>query len=176
MRLHRDKITVENGNRAHGIGALDIRTFEPFAKNPAISKVFREIGYADELGSGMRNSYKYTMMYSSAEPEFIEGDVFKIIIPLSVGSMTRVGPLTSPVASGEVSGEVISVKLDIQKLNALLEYCREARSRIEMQMYCGIKSQDYFRRNILLPLLDSGRLKRTIPDKPNSSKQKYIKA
>ena len=78
--------------------------------------------------------------------------------------------------SGEVSGEVISVKLDIQKLNALLEYCREARSRIEMQMYCGIKSQDYFRRNILLPLLDSGRLKRTIPDKPNSSKQKYIKA
>ena len=180
LLIERDKITVENGNRAHGIGALDIRTFEPFAKNPAISKVFREIGYADELGSGMRNSYKYTMMYSGAEPEFIEGDVFKIIIPLSVGSMTRVGPLTSPVASGEVSGEVsgdvISVKLDIQKLNALLEYCREARSRIEMQMYCGIKSQDYFRRNILLPLLDSGRLKRTIPDKPNSSKQKYIKA
>ena len=64
----------------------------------------------------MRNSYKYTLMYSGAEPEFIEGDVFKIIIPLSVGSMTKVGPGTSPVASGEVggevSGEVISVKLD----------------------------------------------------------------
>ena len=69
LLIERDRITVENGNRAHGIGALDIRSFEPFAKNPTISKVFREIGYADELGSGMRNSYKYTMMYSGAEPE-----------------------------------------------------------------------------------------------------------
>jgi ATP-dependent DNA helicase RecG len=108
---------------------------------------------------------------------------FKIIIPLSFGSMTKVCPGTSPVASaqvgkssGEVGGEVIRVNLDVQKLNALLAYCKEARSRTEMQSFCGIKSQDYFRRNILLPLLESGRLKRTIPDKPNSSKQKYIRA
>ena len=190
LLIERDKITVENGNRAHGIGALDIRSFEPFAKNPAISKVFREIGYADELGSGMRNSYKYTMMYSGAEPEFIEGDVFKIIIPLSFGSMTKVGPGTSPVASAQVgksdgqvvksSGQVddaaITVKLDITKLNALLEYCAEARTRAEMQAFCEIGSRDYFRNKILLPLLESGRLKRTIPDKPNSSRQKYIRA
>ena len=132
------------------------------------------------------------MMYSGAEPEFIEGDVFKTIILLSFGSMTKVGPGTSPVASGQVSGEVggevsgevdgkagekpVTVNLDIQRLNALLQYCEEARSRIELQEFCGIKSQDYFRRNILLPLLESGRLKRTIPDKPNSSKQRYIRA
>lgn len=184
LLIERDRITVENGNRAHGIGALDIKTFEPFAKNPPISKVFREIGYADELGSGMRNSYKYTMMYSGAEPEFIEGDVFRIIIPLSVGAMTKVGPSTSPLKGGEVSGEVggevehdtISIKLDIKKLTDLISFCEEPRSRTEMQAFCGIKSQDYFRNNILLPLLDSGRLKRTIPDKPRSSKQKYVKA
>ena len=194
LLIELDAITVENGNRAHGIGALDIRTFEPFAKNPAISKVFREIGYADELGSGMRNSYKYTMMYSGAEPEFIEGDVFKIIIPLSVGSMTKVGPGTSPVTNSHVGGQVvkssgqvvkssgqdaasiITVKLDIMKLNELLAYCTEERTRAEIQAFCGISSRDYFRNNILTPLLQSGRLKRTIPDKPNSSKQKYIKA
>ncbi len=127
------------------------------------------------------------MMYSGAEPEFIEGDVFKIIIPLSFGSMTKVGPGTSPVASGQVSGQVvkssgqvenaaISVKLDIAKINALLEYCAEARTRAEMQAFCEIGSRDYFRNKILLPLLESGRLKRTIPDKPNSSKQQYIRA
>ena len=180
MVIERDRILVENGNRAHGIGVLDLKTFKPFAKNPPISKIFREIGFADELGSGMRNSYKYTKLYSGAEPEFIEGDVFEIIIPLTTGSMTKVGPGTSPVTggevSGEVSGEVVSVKMDIIKLNELLDYCKEARSRVEMQEFCGIRSQDYFRKNILMPLLDSGRLKRTIPDKPNSSKQKYIRA
>lgn len=76
------------------MGVLNINTFEPFSKNPTISKVFREIGYADELGSGMRNSYKFTRLYSGAEPEFIEGDVFKIIIPLTTGAMTKVGPGT----------------------------------------------------------------------------------
>ena len=58
--------------------------------------------------------------------------------------MTKVGPGTSPVASGQVSGEVggevsgevdgeagekpVTVNLDIQRLNALLQYCEEARS------------------------------------------------
>ncbi len=79
--IEKDCIFTENSNRSHGYGSLDLATFEPFPKNPAISKVFREIGLADELGSGMRNTYKYTKLYSNAEPEFKEGDVFRIIVP-----------------------------------------------------------------------------------------------
>ena len=41
------------------------------------------IGYADKLGSGVRNLYKYSKIYSGKDPEFIEGDVFKIIVPLN---------------------------------------------------------------------------------------------
>ena len=66
--------------------------FEPFSKNPPISKIFREIGLADELGSGMRNSYKYTKMYSGGIPTFTEGDVFRITIPLSPASTMSAGP------------------------------------------------------------------------------------
>lgn len=51
--VERDKITTENANLAHGHGNLNLKTFRSFAKNPLISKVFREIGLADELGSGM---------------------------------------------------------------------------------------------------------------------------
>ena len=64
MIIDDEKITVENSNLAHGMGALDLQKFEPFPKNPAISKGFRERGLADELGSGMRNTYKYTRLYS----------------------------------------------------------------------------------------------------------------
>ena len=39
-----------------------------------------------------------------------------------------------------------------------------------------IQSKTYFRKVILKPLLNSGKIKMTIPDKPNSKNQKYIKA
>lgn len=90
--IERDKITTENGNLAHGHGNLNLKTYRPFAKNPPIAKVFREIGLADELGSGMRNSYKYTKLYSGGEPVFTEADVFTTIIPLSEAATATVGP------------------------------------------------------------------------------------
>ena len=43
---------------------------------------FVNIGRADTLGSGMRNLYKYTKLYSNAEPILSEGDVFEMRIPL----------------------------------------------------------------------------------------------
>lgn len=83
---------TENANRVHGYGMLELSNFEPFSKNPTISKVFREISLADELGSGMRNTYKYTKLYSGGRPEFIEGNIFKTMIPLTAVSVGKVGP------------------------------------------------------------------------------------
>ena len=48
-----------------------------------IANFFRNIGYADQLGSGVRNLFKYSRLYSGEDPEFIEGDIFKIIVPLN---------------------------------------------------------------------------------------------
>lgn len=91
MIIDDEKITIENSNLAHGMGALDLQKFEPFPKNPAISKVFREIGLADELGSGMRNTYKYTRLYSGVDPLFEEGNIFRTIIPLKKIATQKVG-------------------------------------------------------------------------------------
>lgn len=40
--------------------------------------------------------------------------------------------------------------------------------------YIGLTHREHFRSRILLPLLKSGKLLSTIPDKPNSPKQKYV--
>jgi ATP-dependent DNA helicase RecG len=58
----------------------------------------------------------------------------------------------------------------------ILEYCATPRTRKEVQKYAGINNRDYFRLKILKLLLESGKLKMTIPDKPNSRNQKYVRA
>ncbi|WP_455502909.1 hypothetical protein [Blautia sp.] len=40
------------------------------------------IGYADALGSGVRNLYKFTKIYSGGKPDFEEGDIFKLTVPI----------------------------------------------------------------------------------------------
>lgn len=79
-----EKTTVkgENSNKAHGFGEIDLNEFTPFPKNPTIAGVFKEIGFADELGSGIRNMKKYCQIYSNSQPILIEGDVFKTIISI----------------------------------------------------------------------------------------------
>lgn len=61
---------------------LSLGEKEPNPKNPIIAAFFRNIGYADQLGSGVRNLFKYSKYYSGKEPQFIDGDVFRIIVPL----------------------------------------------------------------------------------------------
>lgn len=57
----------------------------------------------------------------------------------------------------------------------LIDYLNVPRSRQEIQEFCGFKSRNYFVKNILNPLIESGRVDLTIPEKPQSSKQKYVK-
>jgi len=80
--IERDRMYVENANRAARTGLITPYNFEPSPKNPIIASFFRNIGHSDQLGSGVRNLFKYSKYYSGKEPELIEGDVFKIIVPL----------------------------------------------------------------------------------------------
>lgn len=157
--IERDQLCTENANRSHGHGVLHLSSFEPYAKNPPISKVFREIGLADELGSGMRNTNKYTKLYSGGTPDFVEGDVFRTVIPLSPVAVEKVGPQDTTQVTTQV---------------AILAFCKEPRSKMEIMAHCGYKNAKNFTQLYLKPLIESKRLQMTFPDKPQSRNQKYV--
>lgn len=167
---------TENANRAHGQGMLELSSFQPFAKNPAISKIFRETSLADELGSGMRNTYKYTKLYSGGTPEFIEGDVFKTMIPLSAVSVGKVGPSQSNLVTDQVTDQVDRNVDGIEKeqdaSQHILDFCQVERSKKEICEYMGYRNKTFFTRKYLFPLIQGGKLQMTKPDKPNSRNQK----
>jgi len=81
--IEKGRLLSENWNSPHVHGVIDPANFSPFPKNPVIAKFFKEIGRVDELGSGVRNAFKYCSIYApGTRPEFIEDDVFTTIIPL----------------------------------------------------------------------------------------------
>lgn len=80
--IEQNKMYVENANRSNREGVITPDNLEPNPKNPLIASFFRNIGWSDRLGSGVRNLFKYSKYYSGQEPEFVEGDVFRIIVPL----------------------------------------------------------------------------------------------
>jgi ATP-dependent DNA helicase RecG len=81
--IEKNRMYVENANRATRAGTITPENLEPNPKNPIIASFFRNIGRADRLGSGVRKLFKYSKFYSGQEPQFIEGDVFRIIVPLN---------------------------------------------------------------------------------------------
>ena len=75
----------------------------------------------------------------------------------------------------ELNHSSVSIGMDVKKFARLMEFLEEPRSRRELQSFCGYKSRDSFMKNILYPLIESGKVNLLLPDKPKSPNQKYIK-
>ncbi len=143
---------VNDSGKITGIAPANL---SPFPKNPVIARFFKEIGRADELGSGVRNLFKYCRHYSGGKiPELIEEDIFKCIVPLT--------PEATPQATPQA-----------ERVEQICKFCQTPRSSKEIQAHIKIKDNKYFRKFILRPLLEEKVLKPTIPDKPTSPNQKY---
>jgi len=176
--IEKDSMFTENANRSQRAGLLDLKTFTPYAKNPAISRIFRETTLADELGSGVRNTHKYTKLYSDQYPEFIEGDIFRTIIPLTKISIGHIGPQlesttqvkTQDKTQVETQDDVLTTQ------DKILTYCATPRSKADIISHFGYKTSKSFTKHYLKPLIDTGLLLMTISDKPTSKNQKYIAA
>jgi ATP-dependent DNA helicase RecG len=181
------QVRTENANRPHGHGLIDPASFSPFPKNPIIARFFKEIGRADELGSGVRKLFRYCQAYGGANPELVENDIFRFILPLpSLEQMPEnsagVRVISIVDTSVQVTEQVTeqateqATEQSTEQEAKLLEFCRTPRSREEIQAFLNLKHREHFRAEILKPLLEKGLLSPTIPEKPTSPKQKYYAA
>ena len=123
--IEKDCVRTENGNKARGLGAISLTDFVPYPKNPVIASVFKEIGWAEELGSGVRNIVKYSKIYSGTIPEFIDGDVFKTKISLNDTVNGTVNDTVNGTVNGTVNDGVnVGVKLSATE-QAVLDCIRK---------------------------------------------------
>lgn len=79
--IEKNQMYIENACIASKQVEITPYNLNPVPKNPIVASFFNQIGYADELGSGTRNLYRYSQRYSGKEPKIIENDVFRIVVP-----------------------------------------------------------------------------------------------
>jgi ATP-dependent DNA helicase RecG len=83
LLIEEDAVRTLNANNPYFNGVMDLNNFNPHPKNPNIRKFFMALGWADEIGSGIRNTQKYLPFYTeNAKPIFIDEPLFRTIIPL----------------------------------------------------------------------------------------------
>ena len=85
-------------------------------------------------------------------------------------STEQVGPATPDLSTAQVK----PLKTLSDKQRVLLSYCDVPRAMAEIQEHLGAVSRGYLKTTHLNPLLDHELMVMTNPDKPTSSKQKYV--
>jgi len=60
-----------------------------------------------------------------------------------------------------------------ERVKSIIEFCKNPKTRAEIQEFLKLENRDYFRKEILKPLLEKEILVPTIPNKLNSPNQKY---
>ncbi len=105
--IYTNLVETENANNPHGEGPIDPFNFAPFTKNPALAKFFIQLGRVDELGSGVLNVTRLINEYShGVKAQFIEGHVFKMVIPKPEGAIEGAVEGTIDTVSDAVSDTV----------------------------------------------------------------------
>ncbi|MBI4726995.1 putative DNA binding domain-containing protein [candidate division TA06 bacterium] len=90
----------------------------------------------------------------------------KIIIPIT--------PQAAPqVTRHAAMQDTTQVAMQDDRIKLILKYCQTPRTRTEIQKHIKITNREYFRKDILNPLINQDLLHPTIPGKPRSPKQKY---
>lgn len=151
-----DRVEIHSPGSLYGRMRVEqLGIAKPDLRNPALAIMAETLTAAEHRYSGiptMRNAMKE---YGLPEPKF-ENRRNEFVVTL----YNRMESTTVDHPTNELNGD-------------LLEFCRQPRTRQEIAEYLGIKTIFYAMQRYVQPLLMSGKLAMTIPEKPKSRNQQF---
>lgn len=82
IEIDADGIRTRNASRSLYTGPITPEHLDATPKNPVIANFFTQIGRSEELGSGTRNLYRYSHLYTGKDPVLEDGDFFDAFVPV----------------------------------------------------------------------------------------------
>lgn len=169
IKMFDDHFVVESPGILPGMVRINnIREFH-FSRNPKIVELLNEYELVKEFGEGVDRVYRDMAAAGLPEPVYKQSE-FMLYAELKNKNWGA-----AEESRNTLSHSTVKEDMSLHKLVEILEFCNEPRTRAELQEFCGYKSPSHFREKILVPLLEGKQLILTIPDKPNSPNQKYVR-
>ena len=170
-----DRVEITSPGGMFGGGSIqeyDIYSIRSMRRNPVIADLFHRMKYMERRGSGLRKIVSETEKlpgYTAAyKPEFSSTATdFRVI--LKNVNYNLEGDAHQVIH--QVTHQVIELSTVSKQI---LAFCTTPKSKKELAVFCGFKDLRNFTLKHINPLLESGQLEMTIPDKPKSRNQKYI--
>ena len=155
IEMYRDHMEVISKGGLYGGGSVkELGKSRPETRNSVLANMLELLKVTENRYSGIPTILSEFQKAGLPEPVFEDArGVFRVVFRNGTGIQEEID------------------KTDIHR--AVVQYCTAPRTREEITEFTE-KSRYYTMSAIVQPLLEQGRLRMTMPDKPKSPKQKFI--
>ncbi|MBM4333697.1 MAG: transcriptional regulator [Deltaproteobacteria bacterium] len=173
VEIYDDRIEISNpGGLPRGLSREELGT-RSVRRNPLIADLLHRIALIEKAGTGIRRMMEDARQHKCPEPKFTVNGFFTATFWPNVGLSRKIVPQVGEEVTGEVAGEV-GTKLALSRHQVeILHDCVQEKSLLGIMSQVGRKDRTKFRTKFIKPLVESGLLEMTTPDKPRSSRQRY---
>ena len=180
FEIFSDRIEITSaGSLPEGISEEDFFDGVSVPKNKELMRIFRDLKLVEQLGSGIPR-----ILHAYGKESFRFMDNFtRISFPADKEVQSALEEQARDQVTDQVSDQVtrqvtrqVTPQVTPQvsdQVKDLLKVMTHEHTRRELQGMLQLTDIEYFRKEYLIKAIDGGFVTLTIPDKPNSSKQKY---
>jgi len=152
-----DRIEIHNPGGIYGRIKVDqLGKVQPDTRNPVLATALEVLGITENRYSGIPTIRRELKKNDLPDPVFED----------------RRGQF-SVTFFNSTDNHPVEVDFD-DKTRGLVEFCKTPRTRKEIADYLGLESISYVIKDYVMPLVEKGIIKLSIPDKPRSPKQLYF--
>jgi len=150
-----DRIEIRNPGGIYGRIKIDqLGKVQPDTRNPVLASELEVLKITENRYSGIPTIRRTMAEYNLQEPVFAEErGSFVVTLYKEEREIKDTGSL--------------------EESSDLILFCRTPRTRKEICEYLGLESVSYAIQTHVMPLVEKGKIKMSIPDKPKSPKQLY---
>ena len=136
-------------------------------RNPVVAEAMKEMKYVNMFNQGIMRVQDMLRQNGNPNAEFDVSKLTAFVVKVRTSSSLNLVTEGEKVTKSETKMT--------ETVNEIISFCSSPKSMTEIVNHIGLKHRNNAKHRYIDPLIEGGILEMTIPDKPNSRNQKYVR-